>query len=570
MFFTDILLKKGIVTQDVLNEVSRIAHDGGKNIESLLVERGIPEAEVLKAKSEFLNVPYKIIGDAKVPFDILKYIPSETAMYYKFTPVGLDGKTLEVGMLNPEDITAKDALQFLLSNVGINFKIFLISQDDFDKILKEYEGLGGEATQVLGELETELTEKIKGSDLDQALNGTGSATLTEDAPVTKMVAVILRHAISGRASDIHIEPSRDKLQVRFRVDGVLYTSLILPQGVHDSVISRIKILCNMKLDEKRKPQDGRFSAKIDNRDVDFRVSSLPTFFGEKMAIRILDTESGVKTLDDLGFSKENVAKIKTAIQSPYGMILLTGPTGSGKSTTLYAMLQELDRVKNNIISLEDPVEYTVAGVNQSQVKPEIGYDFASGLRSILRQDPDMIMVGEIRDKETASLAIQAALTGHLVFTTLHTNTAAGVIPRLIDMGIDPYLLAPTLLLSVGQRLVGKLCTDSKQELPVEGPVKERIDKEMAKIPANLRDRFKVPAVVYEPKISGTCPKGVSGRTVVSEALPITKEIRDVIYKDPTETAVLAVAREQGLTTLGEDTLLKIFEGTVGIDSLGGV
>lgn len=570
MLFTDILLKKGIVTQDVLNEVSRIAHDSGKNLESLLVARGISEDDVLNAKAEFLNVPYRMMKGIKVPFDILKYIPAETAMYYKFTPIGLDGKTLEVGMLNPDDITAKDALQFLLSNIGVNFKIFLISEGDFEKILSEYEGLGGEATQVLGELETELTEKIKGSDLDQALNGKGSATLTEDAPVTKMVAVILRHAISGRASDIHIEPERDKLQVRFRVDGVLYTSLILPQKVHDSVISRIKILCNMKLDEKRKPQDGRFSARIDNRDVDFRVSSLPTFFGEKMAIRILDTESGVKTLDELGFSPENVEKIKVAIKAPYGMILLTGPTGSGKSTTLYAMLQELDRTKNNIISLEDPVEYTVAGVNQSQVKPEIGYDFASGLRSILRQDPDMIMVGEIRDKETAALAIQAALTGHLVFSTLHTNTSAGVIPRLIDMGIDPYLLAPTLILAVGQRLVGKLCPDSKEEVPVTGGVKTKIDKELSKVPAGIKDKFKVPAVVYQPKISGTCPKGVSGRTVVSEALPITKEIRDVIYKDPTESAVLAVAREQGLLTLSEDTLLKIFEGTVGIDSLGSV
>lgn len=571
MLFTDILIKKGVVTQDVINEVSRIAHDTGKSVESLLVARGVSSKDLIQIKAEALGIPYKTIGANKVSFDVLKYIPSETAMYYKVVPVGLNGKVLEVGMVNPEDIAAKEALQFLLSNLGISYEFFLISQEDFNKVLGEYEGLSGEATQVLGELESELTEKIKGSDLEQALNNASAGeTLSEDAPVTKMVAVILRHAISGRASDIHIEPSRDRLQVRFRVDGVLYTSLILPLKVHDSVISRIKILCNMKLDEKRKPQDGRFSARIDGREVDFRVSSLPTFFGEKMAIRILDTESGVKTLGELGFSEENIAKIRSAIKAPYGMILLTGPTGSGKSTTLYAMLQELDRTKNNIISLEDPVEYTVSGVNQSQVKPEIGYDFASGLRSILRQDPDMIMVGEIRDKETASLAIQAALTGHLVFSTLHTNTAAGVIPRLIDMGIDPYLLAPTIILSIGQRLVSKLCPDSKDEVPVTGSVKERLDKELAKIPDNLKAKFVVPSVVYQPKISGTCPKGISGRTVVSEALPITKEIRDVIYKNPTETSVTAAAREQGLTTWAEDTLLKIFSGEVGIDSLGGV
>lgn len=570
MRFTDILLKKGVVSQDVLNEISRIARDSGNSLESLLIARGVTEEDIIGAQAEALNIPYKIVGETKVPFEVLKYIPEETASYYKFVPLNLDGKTLEVGMMNPEDIVAKDALQFLLSNMGIGFKIFLISQDDYSKVLKEYAGLSGEATQVLGELETELTEKIKGSDLEQALNGKGNMTLTEDAPVTKMVAVILRHAISGRATDIHIEPSREKLQVRFRVDGTLYTSLLLPLNVHDSVISRIKILCNMKLDEKRKPQDGRFSARIDGRDVDFRVSSLPTFFGEKMAIRILDTSGGVKTLDQLGFTPDNIVKIRKALESPYGMILLTGPTGSGKSTTLYAMLQEMDRAKFNIVSLEDPVEYNIAGVNQSQVRPEIGYDFASGLRSILRQDPDMIMVGEIRDKETASLAIQAALTGHLVFSTLHTNNAAGVIPRLIDMGIDPYLLAPTLVLSVGQRLVAKLCPDSKEEIKIEGGIKDRIDKELAKIPEHLRQNIKIPGIVYQPKVSGSCPKGVSGRIVVAETLPITKEIRDVIYKNPIESAVLDVAREQGMMTLSEDVLLRIFDGTIGIDSLGNV
>lgn len=570
MRFIDILLKKGIVNQDVINETSRIAHDSGNSIEGLLTARGVSDEDIIKAKAEALNIPYKIMGEAKVPFEVLKHIPEETAMHYKFVPLGVDKKNLDVGMLNPEDIEAKDALQFLLSKMGIGYKIHVISQDDFDKIMREYAGLSGEATQVLGELETELTAKIKGSGLQQVLDGATSATLTEEAPVTKMVAVILRHAITGKASDIHIEPGRDKLRVRFRVDGILYTSLLLPLSVHEAMISRVKILCNMKLDEKRKPQDGRFSARIDSRDVDFRVSSLPTFWGEKVAIRILDTEAGVRTLEELGFSKANVEKIRTALASPYGMILLTGPTGSGKSTTLYAMLQELDRTKNNVISLEDPVEYNISGVNQSQVKPEIGYDFASGLRSILRQDPNIIMVGEIRDKETAGLAINAALTGHLVLSTLHTNSSAGVIPRLIDMGVDPYLLAPTLILAVGQRLVGRLCPDSKDEVRVEGSIKERIEKELLLTPASVRKNIHIPEAVYQPKVSSTCPKGVSGRIVVSEALPITREIKDVIYKNPTESAVMDVARQQGMTTMAEDALFKIFEGVVGIDSLGSV
>ncbi len=570
MRFTDILLKKGIVSQDAINEASRISHDSGSNLEGLLVARGISSEEIIKAKAEALGIPYKIIGDTKVPFEVLKYIPEETATHYKVVPLGADKKNLDVGMINPEDTEAKDALQFLLSRMGIGYKIYIISQEDFDKVLSEYEGLSGEATQVLGELETELTEKIKGSGLQQALDGGGTANLTEEAPVTKMVAVILRHAISGKASDIHIEPGRDKLRVRFRVDGILYTSLLLPLSVHESIISRIKILCNMKLDEKRKPQDGRFSARIDNRDVDFRVSSLPTFWGEKMAIRILDTEAGVRTLEDLGFSKENTAKIRTALNAPYGMILLTGPTGSGKSTTLYAMLQELDRTKNNVISLEDPVEYNITGVNQSQVKPEIGYDFASGLRSILRQDPNIIMVGEIRDKETAGLAINAALTGHLVLSTLHTNSAAGVVPRLIDMGVDPYLLAPTLVLAVGQRLVGRLCPDSKDEIKIEGAIKSRVENVLAQTPESVKSNIKIPAVVYQPKVSGTCPKGVSGRIVVAETLPITREIKDIIYKNPTESAVMDVARQQGMITVAEDALIKIFDGVVGIDSLGSV
>lgn len=572
MLFIDVLLNKGVINQETLSDIYRISRENGKSLESVLMEKGVKSEDIIKAKGESLNMPYRVITDAKIPFDVLRYVPEETAMHYKFISIGVDGKTLEIGMMNPEDIEAKDAMQFLFSRIGIKYKIFVISQEDFDKILKEYQGLSGEATQVLGELESDITGKIKDSELKLGNDGNdlSSNTLSEDAPVTKMVAVILRHAINGKASDIHIEPSRDKLRVRFRVDGVLYASLLLPSSVHDSIISRIKILCNMKLDEKRKPQDGRFSAKIENRDVDFRVSSLPTFFGEKMAIRILDPESKLMTLDELGFSPENVAKIREALKAPYGMILLTGPTGSGKTTTLYAMLKELDRQKNNIISLEDPVEYNISGVNQSQVRPEIGYDFASGLRSILRQDPDMIMVGEIRDKETASLAIQAALTGHLVFSTLHTNNAAGVIPRLIDMGIDPYLLAPTILLAVGQRLVTKLCTDSKEEVKVEGKIKERIESELAKSPENVRKAMPIPATVYQPKVSGTCPKGVSGRIVVSETLPITREIREIIYKSPTELAIIDEARKQGMTTLSEDTLSKIFSGVVGIDSLGSV
>src|SRR3989338_1996680 len=324
------------------------------------------------------------------------------------------------------------------------YKLFLISENDFGVMLDKYKGLSGEVTKALSELESELStsipQEIKGEDIKEL----AEAKIVEDAPVTKIVATILSYASDGKSSHIHNEPTAENVRVRFRVDGVLNTSLILPLKVQSAVVARIKILSNMRLDEKRKPQDGRFSAKIEGRKIDFRVSTFPTYHGEKIVMRILDQSQGLRTLDDMGFSEKNLDMIRKATKRPYGLILITGPTGSGKSTTLYAMLGEVDRDHMNVLSLEDPVEYSMDGVSQSQIHPEIDYTFATGLRTTLRQDPDIIMVGEIRDKETAQLAIQAALTGHLVFSTLHTNSAVGAIPRLIDMGVDPYLIAPTL------------------------------------------------------------------------------------------------------------------------------
>ncbi|PIQ69364.1 MAG: hypothetical protein COV90_01780, partial [Candidatus Tagabacteria bacterium CG11_big_fil_rev_8_21_14_0_20_41_11] len=411
-------------------------------------------------------------------------------------PIGLDDKILDIGMVNPDNTEANEALRFIGAKLGFKQKIYLITLSDLDAILKEYKGLGGETVKVLGELESVLAEQ-KMEIPEEFFKGV-EGKLVEEAPVTKMVAVILRHAVEGRASDIHIEPTRDKLRVRFRLDGVLYTSLMLPLGVHEAIVSRIKILTNMLLDEKRKPQDGRFSARIIGREVDFRVSTFPSSFGEKVVLRILDSKKSSNSLEQLGLYGYNLEAVKEALKFPYGMILLTGPTGSGKTTTLYAMLQMLDREKNNVVSLEDPVEYVIEGVSQSQVKPEIGYDFANGLRNILRQDPDIIMVGEIRDKETAKLAVQAALTGHLVLSTLHTNNAIGVIPRLIDMGIDPYLIPPTLRLAVAQRLAPTLCLDSRKSVLFKDAIKEKFEKEIAGIPESTRKLIKLPSEIYEP------------------------------------------------------------------------
>src|SRR3990167_7456399 len=372
-----------------------------------------------QVESQVPTIPSRDLKGKKISPDILKYIPQESAEYYCFVPIGIRDSALEVGVVDPDNTEARNAVSFIADKLGMPFKLFQISPEDFHAVLDDYKNLTSEVTKVLGELDAELAGENQLSDsvVKKLTGGAEDIALVEDAPVTKIVAVIIRHAIDGNASDIHIEPIGDRVRVRFRVDGALYTSLYLPVSVYDAVVARIKIISSLKLDEKRKPQDGRFSAPLDGRKVDFRVSTMPSYYGEKIAIRILDSEKGVKSLADLALSDNHQAMIKNALARPFGLILITGPTGSGKSTTLYAMLNELDREKYNVVSLEDPVEYSVIGVNQSQIRPEIGYTFANGLRSILRQDPDMIMVGEIRDRETAELAIQAALTGHLVLST---------------------------------------------------------------------------------------------------------------------------------------------------------
>ncbi len=350
----------------------------------------------------------------------------------------------------------------------------------------------------------------------------------------------------------------EEVRVRFRVDGVLNTSLTLPRKVHAALVTRIKILSNLRLDEKRKPQDGRFSARIEGRRIDFRVSTFPSYYGEKVVMRILDTAKGVKPLAEMGLSERNLALIRAALARPYGLILISGPTGSGKSTTLYAMLNEIDREKFNVLSLEDPVEYNIPGMSQSQIRPEIGYTFATGLRHTLRQDPDIIMVGEIRDKETAQLAVQAALTGHLVFSTIHTNNAVGVVPRLLDMGVDPFLLPPTLILAIAQRLVQLLCPGSGKKLPVEGSIRAQIEKEFSDLPETHRREVSIPKEVLVIAPTPGCPKGTRGRTAVFEVLTMDKSLEQVILKEPVEAAVLGVARSQGMLTMKEDAMQKAF------------
>ncbi len=556
MLFLEFLAEKGLLDKKNVSRVQKQLTESDVSMDEALKASGLTPEQILNARSEFFNVPSRSLGDTEVPFDILKYIPEESAIHYKFAPLTVKDGFLEVGMVEPDDIEARDALNFISSKVDLPFKIFVISEIDFKRVVEIYKGLSGEVTKALDELETTADDEADVVKTERGNNGGEEKHIVEDAPVTKIVATVLRYAVEGNASDIHIEPLKDRVRVRFRVDGTLNISLILPAKVLSAVVARIKILSQMKLDEKRKPQDGRFSAKIEGRKIDFRVSTFPSYYGEKVVMRILDQEKGVKGIDELGLSEENLALMREAIEKPYGMILISGPTGSGKSTTLYSLLKEIDKDSQNVLSLEDPVEYSIEGVSQSQVRPEIGYDFATGLRTTLRQDPDIIMVGEIRDAETAKLAIQASLTGHLVLSTIHTNTAAGIIPRLVDMGVDPYLIPPTLILGVAQRLVRKLAPNSGEEMKIEGSVRAMIDKQFEDLPAEFRSRIPQSDSFLKVKATPEFPSGISGRKAVFEMYKMDKDIEDVILKSPVESEIYDVARKKGMLTMREDAIIK--------------
>lgn len=561
-----LLTEAGTLTPEDAQKIAQEASSSGATIESLLEKSGVSVKDALTRAGERYAMPVRTLTQEPIGQEVLDYIPEESARHYGFVPIGLEGGALEVGITDPDNIEALDALQFISTRSGIPYKLFLISTNDFDRVLEEYGSLSKKVGEALSELEpAEEAAKQK----DEAID----AVIKEDAPVTKVVATILRYAVEGGASDIHVEPSPEKTLVRFRMDGELHTSLELPSKVHAAVVARIKILSQMRLDEKRKPQDGRFSASVEKRRIDFRVSTFPTQSGEKVVMRILDRSKGLADIETLGFTKRDARTVHEMINRPYGIVLISGPTGSGKSTTLFAMLSALDREANNVVSVEDPVEYEIPKVAQSQVHPEIGYTFASGLRSILRQDPDIIMVGEIRDKETAQLAIQAALTGHLVFSTIHTNTAAGVIPRLVDMGVDPYLIAPTLIAAIGQRLVRRLCDDAGKEIPVSDSIKLMLDKQFADLPPEYRKDLPPFTTFYEAAPTPDCPNGTRGRMAVFEILRMDKELESVVLNNPVEERVFEAARAKGMMTMREDAIIKALAGKIPfseVNTLGGV
>ena len=474
-------------------------------------------------------------------------------------PLSLKGDILEVGMVFPENTQAQEAIKFLARQNKFTPKIFLITFSDFKKYMGKYQAPEKEMEKALEVLNKEIEKEGK-----QEMDSVEFGRLVEEAPIIKMVAVILRQAVEGNASDIHIEPTQEDLRVRFRLDGVLYPSLFLPIRVHSAIIARIKILSRLKIDETRVPQDGRFSTIINNKKIDFRVATFPTNLGEKVAIRVLNPEKGLRSLGDLGLKDRNFEVIKKGIEDNFGMILSTGPTGSGKTTTLYALLRILNKEGVNIVTLEDPIEYFIAGVNQSQVRPDINYTFAKGLRQILRQDPDIIMVGEIRDEETAALAIHASLTGHLVLSTLHTTTASGVIPRMIDMKVKPFLLPPTVNVCISQRLIRKLCPFCKEKKKLEGEQKRYVMEKLRTMPVKKKHEM----YAYEPKGCKKCKnKGYIGRIGIFEVFKMTPEIANVISSNPRESEIFKQARLQGMMTIEEDGILKVLEGVTSLEEI---
>jgi len=507
---------------------------------------------------------------------VINIIPEEVAKKYGMIPFEKNGNLVKIAILDPGDINALNVLRFMAEREKIEFEVYKTSQPILEVMFKNYGGAAEVVKEAIKSFKEDVDFK---EEEDQSKILQKKNELLREAPVAKLIQVIISHAIEGKASDIHIEPMEENYRVRFRVDGILHVSLVIPKEIGPAIISSLKILANLKIDEKRKPQDGRFRMINEGKEIDFRVSTLPVITGEKIVLRILDKDKGLASIEILGIMGTALAHIQRAIKETYGMILFTGPTGSGKSTSLYALLKILNQEERNIITLEDPIEYNIEGLNQSQVKPEIGYTFANGLRTILRQDPNVIMVGEIRDGETAELAVHAALTGHLMFSTLHTNNSFLAIQRMIEMGVEPFLTASVVNLIISQRLVRKICTNckrtasSKQRLleryrthfDIEGTFKKL--KKM-KLLSPGQNKSAEDIRYYQGKGCAKCSyTGYQGRIGIYEVLRVDQIIYDAILKDHSADAIEKIAKKQNFLSMTEDGLLKVFTGVTTFEEL---
>ena len=553
-----------LLASDTVKQILDEAASTKKSAEQIIYDKNIlDQDQVAKVKSKILGVPYKKVNVDDIDAELLKVVTAQTIKRYKMIPLSRSKDMIIVGVVNPNDPGIKEALRFVGKQQKTNIGVYLVAPSDIEAVLAKYSSFGSQIEAAL-----KAVKPVVGGADRRIVKLEPKVSIAEEAPIIKLVSAMLKEAVEANASDLHVEPEQDKLRVRFRITGDLQEVSALPIELHSAIISRIKVLSNLKLDETRIPQDGRFRTMLFDREIDFRVASFPTPFGEKIALRVLDSRVGLRKLEDLGLKGRNREVLDEAISKPYGMVVMTGPTGSGKTTTLYSLLQILNTESVNIVSLEDPVEYSISGVNQSQVKPEIGYSFASGLRQILRQDPDIIMVGEIRDTETAELAIHAALTGHIVLTTLHTNSSIGAIPRLVDLGVQSFLLPSALNLMAAQRLVPGLCQACKDTVDPPPEVLKIIKEEMALLPQSIKSQYKEPYKVYK---SEGCPKcrgkGVSGRLAIFEAFKMTPQLSRIISSELNEAKLWEEARRQGIVTLRQDGILKALDGKVAIEQI---
>ncbi|HSW89762.1 MAG TPA: ATPase, T2SS/T4P/T4SS family [Patescibacteria group bacterium] len=566
----EVLLSSGAITQAVYDDLSLEHINSGKSLESLIEEKKLVDEEVLtKAKAAAYNVPYIKLSETGVSPQALAQVPESVARRYRLVPFALNDEegSVSIAMVNPSDLLAVD---FVTKKTNKKVKIFIASAYEITRAINERyaQSLSSEVSEALKETGEAQTLVASGEEID--ISKVNTSEIIREAPIAKIVETILAFAMKSRASDVHIEPQEDRTRVRYRIDGILNEKLVLPKSVHPALVSRIKILSDLKIDEKRIPQDGRFNFRTQNEEVDLRVSTLPTVHGEKVVMRLLKKSGAIPTLSELGLRGTGLRAMEQAIKVPHGIILVTGPTGSGKTTTLYSVLHEINTPAVNIVTLEDPVEYQIEGVNQVQINPGAGLTFASGLRSFLRQDPNIIMVGEIRDTETAELAIQASLTGHLVFSTLHTNSASGALPRLLDMGAEPFLLTSSITLVAAQRVVRTISAEKETYTPPP-----EVEKDIREVLGPLYDGWVKskglegkPLTLYRGVPSkGNNDSGYQGRIAIFEVLLMNDKIGRLVLEHQPAGDIEKQAMADGMLLMKQDGYLKALEGITTIEEV---
>lgn len=582
----DELIESKLITSEQLDESEAKARQAKKPIFQYLIDAGlVPDEDLKRVMAKVLKVPYVNLMTAQIPNDTLKLLSKEIAERYMAVPLGEMKGRLVVAMLDADNVQAAD---FLSNKIGRPISVYMASEEGIKHVIAQY-GNSLDASEIdtsaIQKNLPDIEENEKKDDKKKDSDKREIKTIVEDSPISKTLNAILEYAVKNRASDIHMEPIKNELKIRARVDGVLREIMRLPKSTEPAMVSRIKILSNLKIDEHRIPQDGQFAVQVGDKEVDLRISISPIVWGEQVVIRILDKSGTSLKLEDMGYVGHALKTIRKGIAKPNGMVLTSGPTGSGKSTSMYALIQEIMDDSINIVTLEDPVEYKMEGVNQIQVNTDVGLTFSNGLRSILRQDPDVVMVGEIRDAETATLAVQAALTGHLVFSTLHTNSAAGVLPRLLDMGIEPFLIASTVNTVIGQRLVRRNADnkESHQSSQVEtsavhetlGRILPKSKEEMPKVAKglgyqNLPLADQKAYTLFKGKDTKRTPGGYKGRLGLYEVMDVSEEIEELILKRATSSEIQRKAQEQGTVTMREDGYLKALSGLTTIEEVNRV